>query len=308
MAANPAIKPIQHYDYYCFLWIAFYMQHRLSRWRIVWRQVEDEGEECILPLAVNTKRRRLRMLSYYGRMDYEDIISSTEDTEHNRRLISKALQPYEGYTIEAVHIAEDSRLYRTLGDKMTWKETCVAIDISRGYEAWFEGLNKHQRQNVRTAYNRKEKEGFEVRLEVYDDHRPIPRGLWRRLQEIYEERGGDPGSRWHLWWKRQKNAFTHILHHVEGHRIYVLLHGNEPVAYMAGLLHSGQSCYYVPRLSHNIAYNRYSPGILLICETIKQLCEEGIATLDLLLGDEPYKLAMGGKEFPLYALNWKIEN
>lgn len=54
----------------------------------------------------------------------------------------------------------------------------------------------------------------------------------------------------------------------------------------------------VPRLAINPKFSRYSPGIILINETMK-LCESefGYTEFDLSKGIEQYKIAMGGEKY-----------
>jgi CelD/BcsL family acetyltransferase involved in cellulose biosynthesis len=77
-------------------------------------------------------------------------------------------------------------------------------------------------------------------------------------------------------------------------KLFVLFVNNSPIAYMAGLYDERQKAYYVPRLCINDEYGRYSPGIILVNETAKYLIDHGATLLDLMEGDEKYKLAMGG--------------
>lgn len=63
--------------------------------------------------------------------------------------------------------------------------------------------------------------------------------------------------------------------------------------------------YIIPRLAINDKYKSYSPGILLINETIKFLISNNkIHTLDLSQGEEEYKYKMGGVKH--YSYNFII--
>lgn len=63
----------------------------------------------------------------------------------------------------------------------------VSIDFSGGYDAWFQSLSKSARQNLRTAYNRLDKDGATVRLEVGSGAQ-LPRSLMNRFLDIYIQR------------------------------------------------------------------------------------------------------------------------
>ena len=308
MNLNANIKPTQHYDYYFYLWSIFYCKHIGQRWRIVFHVISEGQDCCIIPQVVNHKRKKLHGVSYYGRLDYEDIISSTNDLQFNSRCMDAVLSHYRGYGIYINNINEGSLLFNIFKKQLSFEENCVRIELMNDYKQYLEGLSKHQQQNIRTAYNKIAKSAFEIHLQTYDKTHPISRRLWNQCQKLYERRGGDSGGRVQLWWRRQQNAFTHILHHIDSHRIYVLMHGTTPIAYMAGMYDENHKCFYVPRLSHDIDFNRYSPGILLITETIKELITQGVQYLDLMRGDEPYKLAMGGAIHKNYYLDCNVND
>ena len=189
---------------------------------------------------------------------------------------------------------------------MAFDCNCTSLQINNSLENYLKKLSKHQQQNIRTAYNKLFREDFKIHIKTFDSTHRIPQHLWNICQSMYESQRNLNENQIKLWIKRHLNAFTHILHHVDGHRIYVLMHDTTPIAYMAGLVKNGY--FYVPRLSHDTNYNKYSPGIILICETIKLLLNEGIHTLDLMRGDEPYKLAMGGTIHKNYYLDCNVDD
>lgn len=303
---NRQTLPTQHYDYYQHLWIVFCWQHLLTHWRVVFHYINNGHNCCIIPLAVNGKRRKINGISFFGRLDYEDIISSSSEPSFINHCLQAVLSEYTGYHIFVNNIYEKGYLFYALKDHLSFDRDCVAINLPANYEEYINGLSKHQRQNIRTSYNRLQHDNIKIKLLTFDSSNRIPRHLWLLCQKLYERRGLESGNKLRLWWKRSQNAFSHILHHVEGHRIYVLMHGDIPIAYMAGMVKN--NCYYVPRLSHELNYNKYSPGIVLICETVKVLIAEGIQTLDLMRGEEPYKLAMGGTIHKNYRLDKMVNN
>lgn len=306
---NPTIKPTQSYQYYKHLFVSFYLHKKiLSRWKVIFHHYSKDGNDCILPLVVNKKRRTIRSISYYGRLDYEDIISSTNNPIYIGEALQNILQPYPGYSITFENINEDSLLFPVLKKSLHISETCVKIELPDNYNAYFEKLSKHQRQNIRTAYNKLSKEDFATHLVQYDTSHHVPRKVWHQCKLLYDQRHNASGSKFKLWYERETNPFHRILNNVQEHRIMVLFHNETPIAYMAGLFSQSQSCYYIPRLCINNEYSKYSPGILLVNETIKQLINEGVKTLDLMRGDEPYKFAMGGTANNNYALNCNVND
>ena len=300
--------PLQHFEYYKRLVFSFYSTHLLSRWRVLFFYLSNGKDECIIPLAVNKKKHLIKGLSCFGRLDYEDVVSSTTDLTFVRGCLRKVLESYKGYRLELVNLNEHGALYGCLSDLAKFRERCVAIEFSDSFDNYFSELSKHQRQNIRTAYNKLQKEAFSYRLVQYNRNNAIPNSVWRYCQQIYEFRHETKGSRFKIWIDRQRNPYTSILRTVEGWRIYVLFHEDIPIAYMGGLLNQKQNCYFVPRLCINAEYSSYSPGIVLITETIKLLIEGCVKTMDLMLGDEPYKIAMGGETHDNFELSCFVDD
>lgn len=75
-------------------------------------------------------------------------------------------------------------------------------------------------------------------------------------------------------------------------------------AFMVGYVNNDNASVVVPKLAINDCYRHYSPGIILINETIKQLITRGIKELDLARGTERYKFVMGGALY--HTLNTEI--
>ena len=307
-AANVTIKPTQDYDYYRHLFYSFYAKHFLTRWRIVFFYVNDDINECIIPFVINQKKRVIKGLSNFGRLDYEDIVSSTNDSTFVRRSLETVLDDYRGYRLDLVNINESSALFQSLGQRMELREKCVSIELAGCFDEFMLRLSKHQRQNIRTAYNRIQKRSFNYNLVQYDENKKIPHHLWMSCQQIYERRHNETGSFLRKWVDRQLNPYTHILHSIKGWRVLVLFHGSTPIAYMGGIFSERQGCFYVPRLCIDPDFSEYSPGIILLNETIRSFIGEGVKCLDLMLGDEPYKIAMGGETHNNYEIKCCVKD
>ena len=82
----------------------------------------------------------------------------------------------------------------------------------------------------------------------------------------------------------------------DNNELYVLYLNETPVAFMAGLLNKVKTEFLVPMLSCSADYLKFSTGIILINEVIKDLIRENVKSIDLGRGDEQYKYFMGGSE------------
>ena len=72
---------------------------------------------------------------------------------------------------------------------------------------------------------------------------------------------------------------------------------NEIIAFMYVFLHDQHAI--VPKLAISSDYSHYSPGYILIAESIKEMFKRGIVDMDLCRGDEEYKTKVGGINEPL---------
>ena len=296
IAANSAIIPTQSFMYYCYLYVAFYYKFlRRGYWRIVFHYISNGQDECIVPLVVNSKRKQIRSLSYYGRLDYDDIISSNNSAVFVKEVIAQICNIYPQYTLVWKNINEHSTLYPVLKNIIQVQSPCVSIPLPVSYNEYYSSLSKHQRQNLRTAYNRLKTDNLDISFKIFDKSAQISKSLWNKCERIYEERHNMvTSSKFKQMWDRITNPYHHIMMKHPQRKIFVLFANNSPIAYMAGLYDEKQKAYYVPRLCINDEYGRYSPGIILVNETAKYLIDHGATLLDLMEGDEKYKLAMGG--------------
>lgn len=300
---------MQSYEYYRHLFFSFYARLlKVGHWRMRFCYFTDGNDECIIPVIVNRKRRQIRSVSYYGRLDYDDIISTTRSRNFIVDCLQELCKTYQHYEIDWRSINEQSTLFSIIEQVVVKQEPCVAIHIPESYEQYYMSLSKHQRQNIRTSYNRLTLDGVAISLQKYDLSNPISRSVWNQCETLYERRHEyDSVNNIRLLYNRITNPYHYILTKHPEHEIYVIMSNNIPLAYMAGLYDKTQNTYYVPRLCINEEYSRYSPGIVLINETIKHLILQGAKVLDLMLGDEPYKIAMGGYIHNNYSLQMSTD-
>lgn len=183
---------------------------------------------------------------------------------------------------------------------------CVEIPFEEGYDAWFKGLSASVRQNLRTAYNRLATDGLEYTFEVFAGD-TLPTFPTKEIVSLYcrrhEERYGVRTSRFKRWFLEHQSFATRYYRFAENAYTSLLRINGRPAAFLSGL-HSGKEngkVLTVPRLSINDEFKRYSPGMMLVNETIRQLAgTSAIRTLDLSQGEETYKYKLGGKPYHLY--------
>lgn len=272
----------------------------------------NDTEMCILPIAVDKKRKKVIDFSLGAPIDYYDVLSSTNDGKFLRACIMKLQEMYAGYEIVLNKINENSSLYPVLcREEVVEIEPCVKIEFSSDvYDDYYQSLSKHQRQNLRTGYNKLQREGLIWHLERYDKKHPMPKNDWKKCLAMYEDRcrmknkkGNGIMQRIAEWKNRQINLINILVRRWNRAETFLLYLKGEPVAYMSGMYNEQHDTYYVPRLSCSNQYLKYDAGILMLNESIKILLAEGVRTVDLTRGNEPYKYAMGGVEHQNFAYN-----
>lgn len=207
-------------------------------------------------------------------------------------------------------------------ERILFDETVVYVDIPvpRRWDDYVPSLSTNARQNVRKAYRRMEKDGVAYRLELYAPLcKPLPAAVWRKMMRTYcrrriakyrkgvfsdETKGGivvQTVKYLHyitlkcLWFCTKHDARSlrkepNALH-------FVLWDGDRIMAFMSGFLTMDKATFSVPRIAINEDYQFYSPGCILVAETLKCLSGSQVRNLDLTRGDEPYKFKMGGVEY-----------
>ena len=284
----------------------FYLVYHLKGSRLKYRPsflcFSDENNMCILPIAVDAHQKRVIDFSVGGPIDYYDAICSTHDSSFITACITLLRDLYPDYEICFSNINQDSLLFSAFkGDSFRPQTICAKIEFaSNSYEEYFKSLSKHQRQNIRTGYNKLAREGIEWRLEKYDATNPMPRGVWKQCLQMYNERcnmknrrGNGLKQYWAGWKNSQVDLMNILIRKWNRVVSFVLFMNGQPVAYMSGMCNNQHDTFFVPRLSCSNQYLRYDAGILMLNESIKLLLNEGIRTIDLTRGDEPYKFAMG---------------
>lgn len=192
------------------------------------------------------------------------------------------------------------------------KDTCIQIPITTSFKDYLRTLKKHVRQNLRTSFTRLKNDSltYEVQTCV---NQAIPSDILSQLFEIYWKRLSD--KRLNIGLKRflplslrmQLNP-TIIALKILPNVFYSIIYIDKTIAgFCAGFTsHNGKII--LPFLSINGTFSRFSPGGILITETIKFLIENhDYKYFDLSRGDEKYKYTYGGTEHFIYSYEIYLE-
>lgn len=180
----------------------------------------------------------------------------------------------------------------------------VAVKIPETYEDWFTSLSKSTKQNIRTAYNRLKTDAVKLKVFHYDGK--IPLYLNRKLMYLQRKRNLEKDGRSYgfmtkllcyigSWLSLINPRCLMLSRSQQTFLTYITLNGK--IASFVGGFKSNNGRFVIPFLKYNSKFNRYSPGGLVINESIRKmrsLNSFNIQSYDLLTGNEPYKFTYGG--------------
>lgn len=253
---------------------------------------------AILPIIKNgNKCTSVYLLDYYDLLytNIEQVVNIKKNMLQDLR--------YNGITLNLNNINENSNLYKIFRDEACVVEDaqCFAIKIesNNAYERFYEGLSKSARQNIRTAYNRlnadnKTIEFLDVEADSVKDNKRLYNKLYvnRRIHRYKNI------SKIKAIIYRINEPILNTLLKCSDFKLYSIKIDGRVAGYMSGLLQN--KVFYVPRLVINDEFSRYSAGILLICEFIKNV--KDVDYLDLATGSENYKKTLQAIEHKNYKL------
>lgn len=272
--------------------------------------LDDDAPAFIVPALVNGSKMELAGHAN-GMCELSPIYFKV--TEGNLKSYIKFFLDKSGYgEYLFTRIRETTKFSRILGEGIdgydisaTSKDN-VAIDFSDGHDVWFRSLSKNVRQNLRTAYNRLEKDEKSLRIEVSRGTQ-ISHSLMNKLLDIYIKRHNErydvKTSSLKSFYLRYLDFSTRAL--IQSPKSIHIYISDRIAGFCSGYI--DHNSFVVPRLSIDNDFSRYSPGYLLINEAIKWFDENdsGVRIIDLSEGSEKYKLDLGGTIYK--KLNYTIK-
>ena len=263
-----------------------------------------EYSELIFPIIVDRRRKRI---TEFAPLDYYDVLC-LGSTDLVPLILGWISGKYPDYEMVFSRVNQSAILASFVDTAQATVEKCVQIPFDKkSYDDYYQSLSKHQRQNLRTAYNRICKESVSLSLEEVAAN-SLPRSLKMECEALYEER---KSTRYvslpiikQIYARIIKPVFR-IMSEIESGSFFILRLNGIPAAVMAGAYTKAKDNFIVPVLFSNAEMLHYSPGILLVNEVIKYLIGKRVVNLDLARGEEPYKYAMGGIAHLNYTLNFK---
>lgn len=224
-------------------------------------------------------------------LDYFDVLSEENiEPEKVKEFINK-ISETTACKILFNHVNENSVIVNTFKEaiKKDKFEECSVILLnpssSQKFDEFYNKLSKNTRQNIRTMYNRISKDGIEFSLLEIDksNYKKHQKTLKKLYVERRKNRYKNIGFILRTLYKH-KEPILDTLSKLDFFKGYAIQINGKIVSYLAGTEKDG--VLYVPRLVIGGEYSRYSTGILLLCEIIKN---SSLKYIDLSTGSEDYK-------------------
>jgi CelD/BcsL family acetyltransferase involved in cellulose biosynthesis len=282
--------------------------------------IKDPNGEilAIAPLKKNIFKGQIKMLGDIQGCGMADFLFNPTIDEDKRTQCIEMFIEKMGSSAVLRRINSDSQLVKYLDEhcNIVSKKTtdlCVSLNLASTFDEHFSTLSSSVRQNVRTAYNRMKRDGRSLEMKIYDFSTKMPDECKKELMVLYMRRLFAKYKRYKgikLWYERfvyqyakhdTKSLFT------QENQFHVIL-------YIDGKMAGFMNCFkdyantriVVPRLAINEEFRFYSPGYIMLCETIKHLTEKTpIRILDLSRGNEKYKFDLGGQAYETMSLKIK---
>ncbi len=272
--------------------------------------IKDGKDIMILPLFKKWFRNHYSLLGYKSGCGYLDAIYDNNMTiSLMNECMDTLIRQYPDTSILVRNVKETSLLgefFLYCGLNIS-DRPCVNIHYKDSYDNYFNSLSKNTRQNIRTAYNRIERDDKRIKVECFKSGN-IPAAMHKNLLDIYIKRqSGRYGKLTRLGLKFFVNYFdlgTMAERELKELETICMLTIDDEIAAFLDILHQGDTVV-VPRLAINDRFNTYSPGMLLLNECAKNfIINSKIRDLDLTHGDEKYKLSLGGENHYCVEGNW----
>ncbi|MCI8497579.1 MAG: GNAT family N-acetyltransferase [Clostridiales bacterium] len=287
---------------------------------IVGMLCRGEDVRLIAPLVRNGEG--VYFLGWDSWSDYLDFLYAPDLTQEEFDFFLDSLCEHLRYGYFALHCIRQESPTRSMMEahlaareqqypKVTRDESgCVAIDLPGTMDEYKKLLSKSTRQNLRTARNRLQKDGFSGTLHCYSPA-DVPPEIVKETQEIYQSRriAAEQDAKSRL--KRQLKKMTGQADHTIAQAM-PLIEGGMTCTFSVtapdGASETSAFCYGVRwgdtllglQVAVNMKYAKYSPGMLLFYDLIERFYETGeCRRIDLTRGQEEYKYKLGGQRHDL---------
>ena len=302
-------EEVTPYLYYNYMKYVFWQTVFLSPWIPCIYFITDKNNKIVF-IAPMRKHMFTGVIDTLGNVSYCDITDFLYDkdlSKEDRKRCVSLLRKKIGKSFKLSRIVEDSHTISYLGNEFQITEVarCVNIKVESDYDSHIASLSKSVRQNIRTANNRLIKNHQFIELKYFEDASTFTKIIIKDAKRIYLKRQKETYSQGINFIKKIKHLLVVKLLRHDNFSLYKsknaitasLYLNNEIAAFFSGLINKRKDRIVIPRLAIDEKFKFYSPGYLLLCETIKYLImnNSSIKNIDLCRGTEKYKTDLGGQ-------------
>lgn len=276
--------------------------------------------QVILPLVIDSRNKNISLLGQKESSDYLSFIFKKLDDNLLKAILDFLLNKYENFCLHFDKINESNILCKMLQKMETLqnfnikseKKECVYISLNADMNSFYQSLSKNARQNYRTAKNRlkRDNHSYQVRTTVTkidNSQAGIYYNLYRERRDYCDKR--------EFFVKNFRHSAKKMISFLPGFssidpltlysvQVPVFLSSifvdNELAAFCEGSYNNRKDTISIARIATNEVYYSYSPGQILLIETIEQLKDQ-IHFFDLTRGVEDYKFKLNGKKHYNYS-------
>lgn len=314
---NPYLSPYQDYSFLNTIRHSTNI-HNIKEWiegkSITYVAKRGDDIICVLPLVVNKRKKEINLLGYLCSVGHLDFIYKNDLTFREfLEIIDGLKELWKGYALRLDRISQYSLTYKylqTIGEPEIAKSICVKIDFE-SYDSWYGSLSKSCKQNIRTAYNRINRENktldITTAIGTHPSNKMVDDNISLLSKRTIEHNKKSPRLYPLMKLLKGKEALTKALmssDHFIGANVY--LDGNVIAICNGVIANDGRAI--ITRLSIDTNYGVYCPGGIIINELLKAILnsEHCINSIDLSRGHEKYKYTYGGKEHYNYEYRIKL--
>ena len=154
------------------------------------------------------------------------------------------------------------------------------------YDEYFRGLSGNERSKISRCRRRLlEKQG----AEYIDMSSENTEGVLKSLVSLHEKRAQEKGIHSSFARPHVLAFHRHLLSRLDKSQVWFrgLRLGQEAIAVFYGYAFAGRISYF--QLGHDPAWGKFSPGVVLLQETIREAFERGFTEYNFLQGEEKFK-------------------
>ena len=316
---NTRLTPYQAYSY-CSLVDQYSIVPTWNRFKNVIYEVRSEDNQTVMIIPLHIKRTKTENIAYFwgeksqaGHLDF--IYDEQIQTEAFLSAMKLTSRDIGNVRFVLNRVAKQSRLNELIQtayeptDYTVTRSTCVQIPIAATYNEYLASLGKQVRQNLRTSFNRLKVDNRTYEVQTYVNQ-PVPTDLLTQLFKMYRKRISDKAI--HIGVQKYLPVFVRMRSNPTimalkklSNVYYSIIYIDNTIAGFSAGLTSPEGKIILPFLNINSAFARYSPGGILITETVKYLIENhNYKYFDLSRGTEKYKYTYGGIEH--FNFNYEI--